>query len=86
MKKYAGAHRVKDVPGMAQISIDLKPNRSVSDVYINRKMDLTELVRYVEKQKKAGKEINPICSVIKSKPEAFLETFFKMQEDNKCCC
>ena len=35
---------------------------------------------------KAGKEINPICSVIKSKPEAFLETFFKMQEDNKCCC
>ena len=57
MKKYAGAHRVKDVPGMAQISIDLKPNRSVSDVYINRKMDLTELVKYVEKQKKAGKEV-----------------------------
>lgn len=57
MKKYGGAHRVKNVTGMAQISIDLKPNRSVSDVYINQKMDLTELVKYVEKKKKAGENI-----------------------------
>ena len=52
MKKYGGAHRVKDVTGMAQISIDLKPNRSVSDVYINQKMDLTNLAKYIDKKKK----------------------------------
>ena len=56
-KKYGGAHRVKGVPGLSQISIDLKPHRSVSDVYINQKMDLTELVKYIEKKKKAGEEV-----------------------------
>ena len=57
MKKYAGAHRVKDVTGMAQISIDLKPNRSVSDVYINQKMDLTNLAKYIDKKKKTGENV-----------------------------
>ena len=52
MKKYGGAHRVKNVTGMAQISIDLKPNRSVSDVYICQRMDLTELAKYIEEKKK----------------------------------
>ncbi|MBR3236180.1 2-oxo acid dehydrogenase subunit E2 [Candidatus Saccharibacteria bacterium] len=54
MKKYGGAHRVKNVSGLSQISIDLKPHRSVSDVYINQKMDLTNLVKYVDEQKKAN--------------------------------
>ena len=57
MKKYGGAHRVKNITGMAQISIDIKPNRSVSDVYINQRMDLTELSKYIEKKKKAGEEV-----------------------------
>ncbi len=57
MKKYGGAHRVKHITGMAQISIDLKPHRSVSDVYINQKMDLTNLSKYIEKKKKAGEEV-----------------------------
>jgi len=52
-----GAKRVKDVSGLAQICIDLKPHRSVSDVYINQKMDLTEIVKYVEKKKAAGEEM-----------------------------
>ena len=56
-RKYGGAHRVKGVPGLNQISIDLKPHRSVSDVYINQKMDLTELAKYIEKKKKAGEEV-----------------------------
>lgn len=50
--KYGGAHRVKNVPGLSQISIDLKPDRSVSDVYINQRMDLTELAKYIERKKK----------------------------------
>ena len=57
MKKYGGAHRVKNVTGMAQISIDLKPARSVSDVYINQKMDLTNLAKYIEKKKKADENV-----------------------------
>ena len=49
--------RVKDITGMAQISIDLKPNRCDSDVYINQKMDLTELSKYIDKRKKSGEDI-----------------------------
>lgn len=57
MKRYGGAHRVKDITGLNQISVDLKPHRSVSDVYINQKMDLTNLVKYIEKKKQAGEEV-----------------------------
>lgn len=49
--------RVRNLTGMAQISIDLKPRRCDSDVYINQKMDLTELVKYVNKKKSEGMEI-----------------------------
>lgn len=51
------AKRIKKIHSLAQISIDLKPNRSVSDVYINRKVDVTELVKYIEKRKAAGNEV-----------------------------
>lgn len=54
-RKYA--RRVKDITGMMQISIDLKPNRSVSDVYINQDIDVTNLCKYVEKKKKNNEEI-----------------------------
>ena len=53
-KKYA--KRV-NMTGMQQISIDLKPQRCVSDVYINQKMDLTNLAKYVEKKKKENPDI-----------------------------
>ena len=55
--KYGGAHRVKGVSGLSQISIDLKPHRSVSDVFINQKMDVTDLVKYVDKKKKNGESV-----------------------------
>ena len=42
------ARRVK-VPGMAQVMFDLKPGRCNSDVYINQKMDVTNLVKYLDK-------------------------------------
>lgn len=50
------AKRIK-IGGLSQLCIDLKPNRSVSDVYVNYKMDVTELVKYVEKKKKKGEDI-----------------------------
>ena len=51
------AKRVKDLTGMNQIMIDLKPNRCDSDVYLNQKFDVTKLVKYVEKKKKKGEDI-----------------------------
>lgn len=52
------ARRVDNITGMAQICIDLKPNRCDSDVYINQKVDVTNLVKYIEKKKKEGYEIS----------------------------
>jgi len=51
------AKRVKDLTGMAQILIDLKPKRCDSDVYLNQKFDVTKLVEFVEKNKKEGNDI-----------------------------
>lgn len=48
------AKRVKDITGMQQIMIDLKPDRCDSDVYINQKMDVTKLVEYINKKKEEG--------------------------------
>lgn len=45
------AKRVKDINGLTQILIDLKPYRCDSDVYINEDVDVTELVKYIEKKK-----------------------------------
>jgi len=79
MKKFGDrkdARRVREITGMQQIAIDLKPHRSVSDVYINNKMDLTKLCEYVEKKKKEGSEITyfhafvtAIAKVIYNRPK-----------------
>ena len=46
--------RIKNLTGMGQILLDLKPYRCDSDVFINKKMDVTELTKYIEKKKKNG--------------------------------
>ena len=56
-KDRRDAKRVNDLTGMAQICIDLKPNRCDSDVYINQKFDVTELVKYVNNKKEEGLDI-----------------------------
>lgn len=57
-KDRKDAKRIKDISGMFQIMLDIKPKRCDSDVFINQKMDVTKLVEYIEKQKKEGKEIS----------------------------
>lgn len=60
MKKFGDrkdAKRVKGISGLAQICIDLKPGRCDSDVYINQKMDVTNLVKYIETRKKEEEKI-----------------------------
>lgn len=52
-KDRKDARRV-ELPAMMQCAIDLKPGRANSDVYINRKMDVTELVKYITAKKEEG--------------------------------
>jgi len=46
------AVRVRNMDGMHMLMCDIKPNRCDADVYINKKIDVTNLVKYMKKQKK----------------------------------
>ena len=52
------AKRIKNIDGLSQILLDLKPKRCDSDVFINQKMDVTNLVEYIENKKKQGINIS----------------------------
>ena len=52
------AKRIRNLKGMEQLMLDIKPNRCDSDVYINQKMDVTNLVKYIEDKKKKKEEIS----------------------------
>ncbi|MBQ9910944.1 MAG: 2-oxo acid dehydrogenase subunit E2 [Lachnospiraceae bacterium] len=74
LKDRKDAKRVA-FPSLMQSMIDLKPNRCEAEVYINEKMDVTELVRYVEQKKAEGKHytyfhafMTAIGKVIYNKP------------------
>ena len=58
------AKRVKDITGMQQICIDLKPNRCDSDVYINQKIDVTKLMEYLSKKKEEGTHITFFHAIV----------------------
>ncbi len=58
LKDRKDAKRVKNISGLSQISIDLKPRRCDSDVYINQSVDVTNLVKYMENRKKTNKDIS----------------------------
>lgn len=49
--------RIRNLSGLSQILLDLKPYRCDSDVYINQDVDVTELVKYIEKYKENGDKI-----------------------------
>lgn len=50
------AKRIDDITGMNQIMLDLKPRRSMGEVYINKKIDVTNLMKYVEDYKNSNNE------------------------------
>ena len=52
------AKRIRNINGMEQILIDLKPKRCDSDVYINQKIDVTNLAKYIEEKKENGDKIS----------------------------
>ncbi len=43
--------RVRDIHGTQNILIDFKPNRCDSAVYMNRRIDMTEFVKFIKKKK-----------------------------------
>jgi len=47
----------KKIGGMTQLMLDLKPRRCDADVFLNTKIDVTDLVKYIEKRKKDGDKI-----------------------------
>ena len=52
MKDRKDGIRVKNLSGVSSLIPHLKPSRADSDVYINMKIDVSELVKYYEKLKK----------------------------------
>lgn len=63
--------RVKNINGMNQIMLDLMPKRCDADVYVNRKMDVTNLVKYVDKKKKEGLEITYFHAMVAAIAKVF---------------
>lgn len=57
LKDRKDAKRIEELGGLNQILIDLKPRRCDSDVFINQKMDVTELCKYMEKKKKDNPDL-----------------------------
>ena len=55
--KRKDARKVKDIDGLHNILIDLKPRRCDSDVYINQKINMTNLVKYIEDKKKDNSDL-----------------------------
>ena len=50
------AKRVKNINGMEQLMIDIKPSRADSDVFLKDDFDVTEMVKFIEKSKQEGKD------------------------------
>ena len=45
------ARLCRDVTGMSQICVDLKPKRYMSELYLDQRFDVTNLVNYINKHK-----------------------------------
>ena len=56
MKKFKDRRDAKrvDIPTLIQCCIDLKPSRHENEVYINRMVDVTNLVDFINKNKENG--------------------------------
>lgn len=55
-KKRRTSHRVKDVTGMQTVMGHLMPNRTEAEVYLSDIIDVTELVKFLEKKNQGKTE------------------------------
>ena len=44
------ARWVRDVPGLTTVMMHIMPQRTDAEVYLNDKIDVTELLKYIEKK------------------------------------
>ena len=70
-KDRKDAKRIDNIDGLAQLSIDLKPNRSVSDVYINQKMDVGKLIDYINEKKKTNEDLTFFHAIVTAVGKTF---------------
>lgn len=49
--------RIKNLSGMGQLILDIKPNRCDSDVYINQKFEMDALLAHVAKKKETNPDV-----------------------------
>jgi len=71
--------RVKDINGMEQLILDIKPNRSEADVFIQDDVDVTNLMKYLDKAKKEGRDITIFHAVL----TAFAKTIYNRPKLNR---
>lgn len=67
------------IGGMDQILIDLKPRRCDADVFINTGIDVTNLIKYLEKEKKNGHHYTFFHAVVL----AFAKTIYNRPKLNR---
>lgn len=79
MRDRSDGKAIRNLKGMEQILIDLKPNRVDSYVYIDQKMDLTNLVKYIEKKKKEGMQVSYFHAFV----AAIAKTFYNRSKLNR---
>lgn len=82
--KRKDAKKVKDIDGLHNILIDLKPRRCDSDVYINQKIDMTNLVKFIEKKKKENNEYK--ITYFHAIAMAFAKVFYNKKLLNRFIC
>ena len=79
MRDRSDGRAIRDLKGTEQILIDLKPNRVDSYVYIDQKMDLTNLVKYITKKKKEGIQVSYFHAFV----TAIAKTFYNRPKLNR---
>ena len=79
MRDRSDGKAIRNLKGMEQILIDLKPNRVDSYVYIDQRMDLTNLVKYIEKKKKEGMKVSYFHAFV----AAIAKTFYNRPKLNR---
>jgi pyruvate/2-oxoglutarate dehydrogenase complex dihydrolipoamide acyltransferase (E2) component len=78
------AKKVRKIDGLHNILIDLKPRRCDSDVYINEKVNVTNLVEFIEKHKMDDK--NNKLTFFHAFSMAFAKIFYEKPLLNRFIC
>jgi len=76
--------KLRNIDGLHNICIDLKPRRCDADVYINQKVDVSKLVEFIEKHKEDDKENK--LTYFHAFSTAFAKVFYEKPLLNRFIC